>query len=148
MGGNDILFHAAGQSANAAFFRAFRHGPDGSEIAVRNNGEARFNNIHPQRFQLHGHLYFLLHVHRRAGALFPVSQRRIKNVYMFFHYNNHVKGSFLRKLRAEKYSDEGAIPSAHNYQDLPFTSLAPERPAGAYQDIFSDYRPRSSNRRP
>jgi hypothetical protein len=53
---------------------------------------------------------------------------------MFFHYNNHVKGSFLRKLRAEKYSDEGAIPSAHNYQDQPFTSLAPERPAGAYQE--------------
>ena len=33
-------------------------------------------------------------------------------------------------------------------QDQPFTSFAPERLTGAYQDIFTDYRPRSSNRRP
>ena len=71
----------------AAFFRAFRHGADSVEVAVRDDGEARLNYVHSQSFQLHGDLYFLLHGHRRAGALFPVSQRRIKNVYMFFHYS-------------------------------------------------------------
>lgn len=101
MGGNNVLLHTACQPADAAFFRAFRHGADSVEVAVRDDGEARLNYVHSQSFQLHGNLYFLLHGHRRAGALFSVSQRRIKNMYVFFHYSKNVKGSFLRKLRTE-----------------------------------------------
>lgn len=53
-----------------------------------------------------------------------------------FIYSKNVKRSFLRELRTEN------VPVTESFlwrkSRQPFTSLAPERLTGAYQDIFTD----------
>ena len=51
------------------------------KIALRRSREARLDDIDAQLFQLPGNNNFLFHGHARAGRLFAIPQRRIKNSY-------------------------------------------------------------------
>ena len=53
-----------------------------------------------------------------------------------FIYSKNVKRSFLRELRTENVPVTESFLWCKSRQ--PFTSLAPERLTGAYQDIFTD----------
>ena len=53
-------------------------GGNGFKVAVGNDGEARFNDVHPQLLQLTGNLQLLAEVHGSTGALFTVTQGGIK----------------------------------------------------------------------
>ena len=54
---------------------------DRFEIPRRGDGEAGFDDVHAQLFQLPGQAQLLLHVHGKAGGLLAVAQGCIKNVH-------------------------------------------------------------------
>ena len=56
-------------------------GGDRFGVAGRGRGEARLDNVYSEAFEPVRHFAFFLNVHRAAGSLLPVAQRRVKYPY-------------------------------------------------------------------
>ena len=55
------------------------------EVALRADGEARLDDVHPQPLQMLGYLNFLLDGHGRAGRLLAVAERRVEDEHLVVH---------------------------------------------------------------
>ena len=58
------------------------------KVALRGNGESRFQDVHAQAVELAGHLDFLRQVHAAAGRLLAVAQRGVKDENFFRHFTS------------------------------------------------------------
>ena len=67
------------QSANHRLLDALGDLGNGVKVALRGDREARLDDIHPHRLEEIGHLQFFLEGHGGAGALLPITERRIEN---------------------------------------------------------------------
>ena len=75
-----IFLARAGQSCYAAMLDFGRHGAYGFQVAGRGDGEARFDDVHAELFDLVRKPQLLFAVHGEAGRLFAVPQRGIEDV--------------------------------------------------------------------
>src|SRR5947209_10238256 len=59
------------------------HGPNGREVAVRRDGEPGLDHVHAEALELSREANLLLQVHRAAGRLLAVAQRRVEYLDAF-----------------------------------------------------------------
>ena len=77
----DVLPPAAGERRNRRAPDLARHLPHRFGVGRRGDGEARFDDVHPQRVEGPGQRDFRRHVHRESRRLFAVAQGRVENDY-------------------------------------------------------------------
>ena len=84
-GAVDVFFHGAGEGADGGPGDGFGDFDDGIEVAGAGDGEAGFDDIDAEAFQLLGDLNLLNRVELASGHLFAVAEGGVKNVKSFAH---------------------------------------------------------------
>ena len=75
----DVGFDRAGEAGDDGVLGARRDGRDGLEVALGGDRETGLDNVDAHRVENLGHLQLVFKIHRRAGRLFAVAERRVEN---------------------------------------------------------------------
>ena len=85
-GAKNVLFNGPAECRHRGIFAHIRHGLYRLKIPFGRDGKTRLDNVDTKSFQLPGHAYLFLKMHRAPRRLLAVTQRSIKDLYLLrFH---------------------------------------------------------------
>ena len=87
----DIFLHGAAEAADSGVFDDPTYFLDGVEISGAGHGEAGFDDIDAEGFELEGQLNFFVCVELTARNLFPIAEGGIENEYFLIGHLSNFK---------------------------------------------------------
>ena len=122
--GIDVLLQRAGEAGDGRLLHGARDGGDGLGIARRGDGEARLDNIDPQRLELQRHANLLVEVHAVPRRLLAIAQGGVEETYLYAFLHLLLLSRPTRTVQPRKQKNPaGSIPRGRACDRSP-TSVA------------------------